>query len=62
MCLEVIEFDLSPYPLVEKWYNTFKKEYPDLWTITEEGMKELIVYYKKPPVLKMNHPIHPIRK
>lgn len=62
MCLEVIDFDLSEYPLVNKWYQTFKKEYPDLWRIAEEGMQELIGFYKNPPLLNMNHPIHPIRK
>lgn len=62
MCLEVIEFDLSQYPLINKWYDTFKMEYPELWSIADEGMKELIGFYKNPPTLNMIHPIHPIRK
>lgn len=63
MCLEAINFDLSPYPLVAKWYATFKKEYPELWAITEGGMKEIAEFEKNPPDLSgMDHPIHPIRK
>ncbi|KAF2881599.1 hypothetical protein ILUMI_24574 [Ignelater luminosus] len=63
MCLEAINFDLSPYPLVAKWYETFKKEYPELWAITEGGMKEITEFEKNPPDLShMDHPIHPVRK
>lgn len=63
MCLEAINFDLGPYPLVAKWYATFKAEYPELWAITEGGMKEISAFEKNPPDLShMVHPIHPIRK
>lgn len=63
MCLEAINFDLTPYPLVAKWYATFKKEYPELWSINIQGMNEISAFEKNPPDLShMEHPIHPIRK
>lgn len=64
MCTETIGFDLSPYPLVKQWYETYKKENPELWTIVEEGMKELAHFEKNPPDLSAmgTHPLHPIRK
>lgn len=64
MCLEAIDFDISPYPLISKWYDTFKKENPELWAITEKGMKELAYFEKNPPDLSEmgSHPFHPIRK
>ncbi|XP_017774400.1 PREDICTED: glutathione S-transferase 4-like, partial [Nicrophorus vespilloides] len=63
MCLEAINFDLTPWPLVCKWYSTFKQENPDLWAIVVEGMKEIADFEKNPPDLShMVHPIHPIRK
>lgn len=62
MCLEVIDFDLSPYPLVKKWYSTFKSENPELWAIAESGLKELKDFAMNPPDLShMVHPIHPIK-
>nr|CAI5869957.1 unnamed protein product [Callosobruchus analis] len=58
-----INFDISGYPLVKKWYETYKKEYPDLWKIVEGGMKEIAEFEKNPPDLShMEHPIHPVRK
>nr|CAH7760425.1 unnamed protein product [Callosobruchus chinensis] len=63
MCLEAINFDISGYPLVKKWYESYKKEYPDLWKIVEGGMKEIAEFEKNPPDLShMEHPIHPVRK
>lgn len=63
MCLEAINFDLSRYPSVAKWYSTFKKEYPKLWRISEAGMKEIAEFERNPPDLShMTHPIHPVRK
>jgi len=63
LCLEAIDFDLSPYPLVKKWYETFKKEYPELWEIANAGMQEIKYFEKNPPDLShMDHPFHPIRK
>nr|XP_023019287.1 glutathione S-transferase 1-like [Leptinotarsa decemlineata] len=41
MCLESINFDISPWPLVKNWYDTYKLEHPTLWKIVEAGMKEL---------------------
>lgn len=63
MCLEAIGFDTTPYPLVERWYASFKREHPELWGIAEEGMKEIAAFEKNPPDLShMEHPIHPVRK
>lgn len=63
MCLEAINFDVSGYPLIVKWYETFKKEYPELWAIAEGGMKEISEFEKNPPDLShMDHPIHPVKK
>ncbi|XP_059610053.1 glutathione S-transferase 1-1 [Phlebotomus argentipes] len=61
--LEAINFSLDEYPVLKNWYETFKKEYPDLWAIAEGGMKELAAFEKNPPDLShINHPIHPVRK
>ncbi|XP_025832350.1 glutathione S-transferase 1-1 [Agrilus planipennis] len=63
MCLEAINIDFSQYQLVKKWYNTFKKEHPDLWAIAVPAMKEISDFEKLNPDLShMNHPIHPVRK
>ncbi|KAF7271534.1 hypothetical protein GWI33_015607 [Rhynchophorus ferrugineus] len=63
MCLEAIDFDISDYPLVKKWYENYKREYPELWKIVEAGMKEINAFEKNPPDLShMVHPIHPVRK
>ncbi|GLV40987.1 GST-containing FLYWCH zinc-finger protein [Carabus blaptoides fortunei] len=63
MCLEAIDFDISNYPLVLKWYKTFKEEYSELWEIAAVGMKEISEFEKNPPDLShMDHPIHPVRK
>lgn len=48
---------------VSKWYSTFKAEYPELWDIAAEGMREIAEFEQNPPDLShMDHPIHPIRK
>lgn len=63
LCLEAIAFDFSPYPLVQKWYATFKAEYPELWQIANSGMQEIIAFEQNPPDLsQMEHPFHPTRK
>ncbi|XP_034948701.1 glutathione S-transferase 1 [Chelonus insularis] len=63
MCLEAINFPLSSWPKIEKWYQSFKKNHPELWEIAEGGLKELSDFEKNPPDLShMKHPIHPIRK
>lgn len=61
--LEGIGLSLKDYPLVEKWYATFKQEYPELWEIGDAGAKEIAAFEKNPPDLsKLNHPLHPARK
>lgn len=63
LCLEAIGFDISPYPLVQKWYETFKQENPELWEIGKSGMLEISEFEKNPPDLShMKHPFHPTRK
>ena len=58
--LEVIDFDLSPYPSVKSWYENFTKEYPELWSLAEGGLKELEQFEKNPPDLSsIQHPLHP---
>ncbi|EDX11952.1 uncharacterized protein LOC6727052 isoform X1 [Drosophila simulans] len=63
ICLEAINFDLQQYPLVNKWYETFKVEYPQLWEIANSGMQEISAFEQNPPDLShMEHPFHPTRK
>ncbi|KAH8344065.1 hypothetical protein KR084_003868 [Drosophila pseudotakahashii] len=63
LCLEAIHFDLQQYPLVNKWYETFKEEYPQLWEIANSGMQEISAFEQNPPDLsQMDHPFHPTRK
>nr|WEU54069.1 glutathione s-transferase-1 [Protohermes costalis] len=63
MCLEAINFDFSQYKQVTKWYNQFKKDFPELWEIAEGGLKEIKEFNSNPPDLShMDHPIHPVRK
>lgn len=46
-----------------EWYERFKKEYPDLWKISEVGMQEITAFEKNPPDLShLNHPVHPSKK
>ncbi|XP_060526985.1 uncharacterized protein LOC132702411 [Cylas formicarius] len=50
MCLEAINSNIiSDYPLVKRWYHTYKEEYPQLWAIVESGLKELAHFAANPP-------------
>lgn len=63
LCLEAIEFDLTPYPFVKHWYENFKDDFPNIWEIGKVGMREIEVFEHNPPDLShMNHPFHPTRK
>uniref|UniRef100_A0A1B0BMZ8 GST C-terminal domain-containing protein n=1 Tax=Glossina palpalis gambiensis TaxID=67801 RepID=A0A1B0BMZ8_9MUSC len=62
LCLEAIEFDLKSYPLVWKWYQTFKREYPTLWDIGNTGMKEIIHFEQNPPDMSHMQPSIPSYK
>ncbi|XP_046967416.1 glutathione S-transferase 1-1 [Vanessa cardui] len=63
MTLEAIGFDFSKYTKIYNWYNKFKNDYPELWKISEDAMKEIQHFAANPPDLSnLNHPIHPIRK
>ena len=63
MCLEAIQFPLAQFPRLIKWYETFKRNHPDLWEIAARGMRQIIEFEKNPPDLShMDHPIHPIRR
>lgn len=61
--LEGIGFSFAHYPLVQAWYDTFKREQPDLWSIAQGVVDEVADLEKNPPDLsKLNHPFHPKRK
>lgn len=63
MCLEGIAFDLSEFPLVKTWYENFKVEQPELWTIVQGYIKWIAEFDKNSPDMsQMNHPIHPKKK
>jgi glutathione S-transferase len=63
ICIEAIGCPLDKFELVNKWYENFKKENPEEWSVAEEGMKIINHLDKNPPDLsKLNHPIHPVRK
>ncbi|KAG8223829.1 hypothetical protein J437_LFUL003717 [Ladona fulva] len=62
-CLEAIHFNISSYPLVAKWYDTFKNENPQLWAVVQPGMMEVRAFEQNPPDLShIAHPIHPTLK
>lgn len=61
--LEAIKFDLNPYPLVKKWYETYKQENPAMWILAQKALDEVADYEKNPPDMsKLNHPLHPMKK
>lgn len=61
--LEAIGYSFTHYPLVHKWYNTFKQENPELWAVAKTAVDVIAHYEQHPPDLsKLNHPIHPVRK
>lgn len=63
ICLEGIEFDISEWPLVKKWYENFKAEQPQFWAIAKETLKWIVHFNKNTPDMsQMDHPIHPKKK
>ncbi|CRK90496.1 CLUMA_CG004112, isoform A [Clunio marinus] len=61
--LEAARFDLSLYPLVKKWYETFKNENKEMWIYAQKALDEVANYAVSPPDMsKMVHPIHPMKK
>lgn len=62
MTLEGTGWDLSEWPLVKKWYESFKVNNPDLWSIVETGLDMVKALEKNPPMIQMIHHIHPIKK
>lgn len=63
ICLEGIGMDLAEWPLVSKYYQSFKGDHPDLWSIAEAGLKEIAHFNVHPPDLsQLKHPLHPARK
>lgn len=63
MVLYVIGFELTRYPLIQKWYDTFKFEHSKLYKLAFDEMHEIGDGYKNPPKITMkSHPIHPLRK
>lgn len=63
LSLEAIGYSFTHYPLVQKWYDLFKLENPELWTVAQAGIDEIAHCEKNPPDMsKLNHPFHPVRK
>lgn len=63
ICLEGIGFSFDNYKLIKTWYETFKRELPEVWAIAEVGMNIIKDIEKNPPDLsKLNHPLYPVRK
>lgn len=61
--LEAIGYKFDHYPLVTKWYATFKAENPQVWEVGQACVDEIARFEKNPPDLsKLNHPLHPKRK
>uniref|UniRef100_A0A1B6I8X6 GST C-terminal domain-containing protein n=1 Tax=Homalodisca liturata TaxID=320908 RepID=A0A1B6I8X6_9HEMI len=63
LSLEAIDFSFSDYKHVTKWYNTFKQECPELWSVAEEGMNVLKNFnINIPRFPHLDHPLNPVRK
>lgn len=61
--LEGTGYKFDHYPLVTKWYNTFKTENPELWEVGQIDVNQIAEFERNPPDLtKLNHPQHPPRK
>ncbi|CRL06414.1 CLUMA_CG019465, isoform A [Clunio marinus] len=61
ICLEGIGFPFDTFSLVKKWYENFKKENPEEWSVAESALKVIQEIEKNPPDLsKLNHPVHPL--
>lgn len=61
--LEAVDYKFDHYPLVTKWYNTFKRENPEVWEIGQSGVDINAAFNKKSPDLsKLNHLIFPVKK
>lgn len=61
--LEGTGYRFDHYPLVTKWYNTFKTENPDVWEVGQINVNQIAEFERNPPNLsKLNHPLHPPRK
>jgi glutathione S-transferase len=63
VCLEAMGLDLSPFPRVKTWYEGFKKNNAELWSVGVQGLTELTAFEKNPPDLShVKHPVHPTDK
>jgi glutathione S-transferase len=63
VCLEGIAFPFDKFARVKAWYDNFKVENPEVYSIAEGVLKIIQDLEKNPPDLsKLNHPIHPVRK
>lgn len=48
---------------IQKWYNNFKQNHPDLWKISEDTMNIIRALLDNPPDLThLNHPLFKARK
>lgn len=63
ICLTAIGFELTEWPAVKKWYETFQAEQAPFWELADKVRKEIEDFNANPPDLShMNHPLHPTRK
>lgn len=61
--LQGIGYKFDHYPLVTKWYKTFKVENPELWAIAQIDVDQIAEFERNNPDLsKLNHPLYPARK
>lgn len=61
--LEAIGYKFDHYPLITKWYNTFKNENAELWEIAQIDVDQITEFEKNNPDLsKLNHPLYSKRK
>lgn len=65
ICLEVIGMDLSPFPMLKHWYDSFKINCKDLWTDSggQQCLDELnLAASAEQDLSKIKHPLHPTDK
>lgn len=62
LCMEASNFDMSPYPTIDRWYQTFKKECPELWNVIKDCRDDLHEYYVNPPPKKAFEKLDELRR
>lgn len=56
--LEAIGFDISSWPMLKTWYETFKTEQSKFWVIVEEFLNWMKYYVKNKPEM-VDHHLYP---